>query len=166
VHGYFSAVCHVPIFEISYTADPFLGVLEMLSAAQIADKWVQRTSAATQAYIDGINAVQINPMEMAANNAAGYLSGVQAAVASGKWQNGLKRVSKAQWQSKCVQLGAQRLASGAQAAKPKMQSFLDQFLPFLQNNISQVKAMDKSTYEARKARMLAMADLNHQFKRT
>lgn len=140
--------------------------MAMATAAQVADKWVQRTSAATQAYIDGINRTDVNPMAAAAANSAGYLAGVQNAVSSGKWARGLNRVTKEQWQQKAVTLGAQRLATGVTAAKPKFQAFMDQFLPFLANNVSQVRAMPNNSYEARKARMVQMADLNHQFKRS
>jgi DUF917 family protein len=138
----------------------------MLTSAQIAQKWVDRTSAATQAYTDGINAVTVNPMQKAAANSAGYLAGVQAAVASGKWQAGLNRVSQQQWQQKAIQLGAQRLATGVAAAKMKYQSFMDSFLPVLSQNVAQVNAMPNNSYEARKARAVAMMDLNHQFKRS
>lgn len=139
--------------------------MAMASSASIAQKWVERTSAATQAYKDGIQRTDGNPMEKAAANAAGYLAGVQAAVSTGKWQRGLARVSREAWMAAAINLGANRIGPGVTQAKPKMQSFLDAFLPVLANNVAQVRAMPNNSYEARKARMNQMADLNHQFKR-
>lgn len=138
----------------------------MLSPQQIAAKWQQRLSSASQAYTDGINSVTESPMAKAAANAAGYVAGVTAAVNSGKWQSGLNRVDLNAWKSKATTIGAQRLSSGAAAGQPKMQSFLTQFLPFLQNNVSQIKAMPNTNLEDRINRMVAMARLNAQFKRT
>lgn len=140
--------------------------MSMISAAEAAQKWVERTSAATSAYISGIKRTDVNPMEKAAENQAGYLQGVQNAVSSGKWAAGLRRKTKEQWMNAAVNLGAQRLGPGVTNAKPVMQAFLDQFLPYLASNLQQVKAMPNNTYEARKARMNAMADLNHGFKRS
>lgn len=140
--------------------------MAMASAAETAQKWVDRTSAAVSAYVSGIKRTDVNPMEKAAANSAGYLAGVQAAVASGKWAAGLRRVSKEMWTQHAVTLGSQRLGPGVTQAKQKMQAFLDQFLPVLASNVAQVQAMPNNSYEARKARMNAMADLNHSFKRT
>lgn len=140
--------------------------MAMASAAEIAQKWQDRTASATSAYVSGIKRCEVNPMERAAQNASGYLAGVQAAVSSGKWQAGLMRNPKEYWMNAAINLGAQRLGPGVAQAKPKMQRFLDQFLPFLASNMSQVNAMPANSYEARKAKMNAMADLNHAFRRS
>lgn len=136
----------------------------MLTSAQIADKWVKNTSGASQAYTDGVKAVTTSPMDQAAANVNGYLQGVQDAVTSGKYVRGLKRRTLADWQDACVKLGASRLATGVSNAKPRMQSFLDQFLPFLANNVSIVKAMPNQTLQQRIDRAVRMMNLNATFK--
>lgn len=136
----------------------------MLTPQQIAAKWAQRTQQATQAYIAGIQATTVNPMAMAAAAAPKYLQGVQDAVNSGRWQKGLARNPASYWQSQAVNKGANRLGTGASNAQPKMEAFLTKFLPVLQQNVAQVKAMPNNTFDDRMARMVQMATLNHQFK--
>lgn len=140
--------------------------MPMADAAAIAEKWSQRMQSAGQAYAQGIDRVSESPTQKAAANVQGYLQGVQDAVNSGKFVAGLNRVSLQDWKNAAKTNGAQRLGSGAALARPKVQAFLQQFLPVLQNNVAQVKSMPNATYEQRKARALAMMDLNHQFKRT
>lgn len=138
----------------------------MISADQAALKWAQRLGSSTQAYTDGINRVNVSPMSLAAKNVNAYLAGVQAAVSSGKYVQGLSRGTLQSWQQACIQKGAQRIGAGATAAQPKMLAFMQQFLPFVQQAQATVKAMPNDTYEGRKARANAMMDALHQFKRT
>lgn len=140
--------------------------MAMADAASIAEKWSQRLAGATTAYKEGVQRVSENPMQKAAANVEGYRQGIMDAISSGKWQAGLNRVSLQQWKEAAGNVGAQRLASGASAAKPKMMAFLQQFLPVLANNVAQVKQSPNATFEQRMARMVQMATLNHQFKRT
>lgn len=138
----------------------------MMNAHDAAQKWSQRMQQAGQAYTDGVNRVTDNPMQLAAKNVNAYVAGVQQAAASGKWQRGLQRTTLEMWKQKAIALGAQRLGAGATAAQPKVEAFLTQFLPVVQSAQQQVKSMDNSTFEARKARANRMMDLLHAFKRT
>lgn len=140
--------------------------MPMGTAQQIAQKWASAMNGASQAYKDGIARVTENPMAKAAANVAGYLAGVQDAANSGRWQAGLNRMTKDQWQQLAINLGSMRIGPGATAAQPKMERFLTAFLPVLANNVATVRAMPNQTYEQRKARALAMMDLNHQFTRS
>lgn len=139
--------------------------MAMPDPATVAQKWVDRMNGASTAYTQGVQRTDVNPMQAAAANSAGYLAGVQAAVSSGKWQAGLNRTTKEQWVNLCTTLGAQRLGPGATAAKPKFQAFMSSFLPVLSQNVAQVKQMPNATFEQRIARMNQMAQLNHQYKR-
>lgn len=140
--------------------------LTMADPATIAAKWAQNLQGAGQAYKDGIMRVTESPMQKAAQNKQGYINGVMEAANSGKWEAGLNRVSLQQWKDAASTAGAARLGSGAQLGKPKMQAFLQQFLPVLANNVAQVRSMPADSFEARKARAIAMMDLNHSFKRS
>lgn len=134
-------------------------------AASAAEKWVSRMSSSTEEYRKGIQRVQENPMAKAAQNVDAYRQGIMDAINDGRYVAGLQRVTLQQWKDAASKTGAERLASGATAGKPKMMAFLQSFLPFLANAQAQVKAMPNATFEQRKARMNAMADLVHQFKR-
>lgn len=138
----------------------------MLTAQQIADKWVNNTSNATEAYKNGINAVTESPMQKAANNVDGYVAGVQRAAQSGKYQRGLLRVDLPTWKNLAATKGANRLGTGVAAAKGKMQSFLGEFLPFLSGLQTQLSTMPRGSFEQNKARANAAMDYIHGFRRT
>ena len=129
----------------------------------VAKKWAQNLGSAGTAITAGVNAVQTSPMSKAAANVNGYLSGVQNAVNSGKWVRGLNRRTLQDWQSAMLTKGVPRIGTGAQAAIPKMQAFMTQFLPY---EASAVAALPpRGDINANKARALAMIDANHAFKR-
>lgn len=107
-------------------------------AAAVSRLWVTRTSGARQEYIDGVNAVRDSPMDKAAGRSDAYVQGVQRAVQSGKWQAGLRRVSLANWKQITTSVGADRLASGVTAARPKFEAFMREFLPFLAQTMQAV----------------------------
>lgn len=139
--------------------------MAIISPDKAAERWSQGMQGASTKYKEGIDGVTESPMERAAANQQGYLNGVMEAVNSGKWAAGLRRTSLAQWKEAAKNVGASRLASGAMAAKPKMQAFLASFLPFLQSVTDRVKSMPASTFEERKARAIAQMDGVHQFRR-
>ena len=139
--------------------------MAIISADRAAERWSQGMQGASTKYKEGIDSVSESPMERAAANVQGYLNGVMEAVNSGKWQAGLRRTSLQEWKEKAKNVGASRLASGAMAAKPKMQQFLQSFLPHLQAGVDRVRSMPAATYEERKARAIAMMDHNHAFHR-
>lgn len=138
----------------------------MISPDKAAERWQQGMQGAGQKYTEGIQGTTENPMEKAAQNQAGYVNGVMEAANSGKWAAGLRRVSLQQWKDQAIKVGAQRLATGAIAARPKMQAFLAQFLPHLESGVARVRSMPASNYEERKQRAVAMMDHNHSFRRS
>src|SRR5262245_8881333 len=92
-----------------------------------AQKWANRLGAATDAVQKGVQAVQTSPTATAAQHQDAYVAGVQRAAQTGKWARGLNRVNLQQWQQATLQKGIPRIASGAQAAVPKMTAFNQQF---------------------------------------
>lgn len=139
--------------------------MPMGTPESISQKWSTRLQAARRDYEEGIRAVTASPMEAAANRSAEYVAGVQEAVRSGKWQRGLRAVTLQEWQNRAIEIGAQRLQTGATANVGKVRAFLAEWLPFLQRNVTQVRAMPKSTFEERVQRMVQMATLNRAFRR-
>jgi hypothetical protein len=111
----------------------------------VANKWSANLGAATQYITDGVNRVTVAPGQKAAAAADLWLQRVQASRA--KWQARVGAVSLADWQHAMTTKGVGRIASGATAAVPKMQSFLADFLPFQERVTASTQAMPKGTLE-------------------
>lgn len=135
----------------------------MRTPQQIADKWARNAAAAGQSYEEGINAVQEAPTHKAAAAVDRYVAGVNRAAADGKFQAGLMRVTLAAWKNAAISKGKNRLQSGVTAAKDKMQSFLAEFLPY----VEQVKQSlpPRGDFAQNMARMNANAEALHNFRR-
>jgi hypothetical protein len=140
--------------------------MAQLTPQQAADKWARRTSGAVQDYSAGISRVSVSPMEVAAEYPERYQDGVNRAVAEGRYQSGLRRVSLQGWKDAAVNKGAQRIPGGVQAAQGKMQSFLAEFLPYEDSIAQQVNSMPKGGVENGIARAVAQIRGNAAFRRT
>ena len=138
----------------------------MLTPQEIAAKWRRNTSASGESYKQGVMAVQEAPTAKAAAAQDKYLAGVQDAVDSGKYRDGLMAVSLQAWQQAAVQTGAARLASGVAKGESKFSGFIAEFAPFQQQLTSRVRGMPSTTVEEREARMLAQVRGTRQFRRT
>lgn len=106
----------------------------MLTADQVANKWATNTGAATQAYTDGVNAVTVAPGQAAARQAD--LWAQNTAAAKSKYAANSAKVSLADWQASATGKGAARLASGVQAAQPKMQAAMQKLLPYIAQQVN------------------------------
>ena len=106
----------------------------MLSADQVAAKWAQNTGSATQAYTDGVNAVTVAPGQAAAR--AVELWATNVAAAKSKYAANSSKVTLQDWQAAAVGKGAARLASGVQAAQPKMQAAMQKLLPYIAQQVN------------------------------
>ena len=95
----------------------------MKTAQQATANWLAAMGSATTRtnYINGIQGFTGNPMQLAATPEAmqAYLDGVQNSVTSGRRAKGLAQTSAATWQQNAINVGAPRLASGAQKAQGK-----------------------------------------------
>jgi hypothetical protein len=128
------------------------------------DKWVRNTQAGIPSYKAGVMAVTVAPTQKAAQQAQYYAQQVQAAVDSGRYQAGLQAVSLQDWQQAATGKGANRIAAGVQAAQPKVQAFLTQFLPFVASVKQRIASMPKGGTAEADARMLAAVQLMRTFK--
>lgn len=121
---------------------------------QYAEKWAQRTSAASQAYVDGVRRVATAPGAQAAAAKQLYASRVQES--TDKWARKVGAVSLADWQNMAATKGATNLSTGVNAARPKMQAAAQRLLQTVDSVSAQVRSMPKSTLEQRIARSAAM----------
>lgn len=132
--------------------------------AFVAQKWAQNLGASTDSIKNGVMAVTTAPGEAAARNADGYVAGVQRS--KDKWASRVRSVSLGSWQDSTINKGLPRVATGAQQAQPKMQAFMQEFLPHVERVAQQVRAMPKGGLENGIARATAQIRGNAQFKRS
>lgn len=129
--------------------------------ASAAAKWATNLSAAaTNGTIQqGIAGVTVAPGQAAARQKTVWVQNVTAS--QDKWATNVANVSLQSWQSDTVSKGLPRIASGATAAQPKMQAFMTQALPYIQNAVASLPARGNFTQNL--ARMNAMATAMHNF---
>jgi len=91
----------------------------MKSAAQSAQKFVERASVASGDYVEGAQSTQKDQAAAAIAAAPNYQAGVQAAIARGAYQKGLSESGKAGWLKGVTEKGAERFASGVASGASK-----------------------------------------------
>lgn len=105
---------------------------------EAAARWAAGLSSAGPKIEAGIRSVQVAPGQAAARQKAAYTTNVAAA--ADKWASRVAGVSLGEWQQATIEKGVQRVASGAQAAQPKMAGFMQQFLPFVDQTVQSLPA--------------------------
>lgn len=126
------------------------------TAQQVAQKWSTNLANATTSITNGVNAVTTAPTQLAAMQQTAYLTGIQHAVASGKWANALNNVTLADWKTAMLQKGVPRIATGATAAQPKVQQAFTPLLQFVYDTRDSVNAANpRGTLQQNMARMNA-----------
>lgn len=131
------------------------------NAQAAAQKWATNLGGATQAYTAGIQAVTVAPGQKAAAAQAQYIARVQERAPI--WAQNVAAVGLQQWQQDTVQKGAPRLASGAQTAQPKFQTFLTALLTYEQNGLGTLPP--RGTLAANQQRMIAWSNYMAAFKK-
>lgn len=133
---------------------------------QVAEKWQRNLSASGQDIQNGVNEVRINPAQQAVAQQAKMRANVLAAIDSGKWADGLNRVTLDSWKRAMLQKGLPRITAGATEAQPKVQAFMTQLLPYQATLSAQVEAMPDLTLQDSINRMVAWVNGMAQFRRT
>jgi hypothetical protein len=126
-------------------------------------KWLSNLSSSTDRMKSGVLAVTVAPGQKAAAQRTKWLQRVTQA--ADKWAARTGSVTLQDWQNSMVNVGIPRVAQGAQQKQGKMQSFLTDFLPYLQQGVSQIDNMPKVTIEDSIARATAMIRHNANYKR-
>lgn len=115
------------------------------------DEFVEKQSRRLKGAVDdmrrGIERVSSSPTAMAANKKDKMRSGVNAAIDSGKWERGLRRVTLDDWKSKMINKGLGRVATGIDEAAPKVRAFAADVLPYIDNLKATVDKMPDTTLE-------------------
>jgi hypothetical protein len=134
-----------------------------VTAAQGAAKWASRLSGAAQEITQGVQAVTEAPGMAAARSKALWLSQVTAS--ADKWARRVSSVSLQSWQDAMINKGVPRIGQGAQAAIPKVESFLNDFLPYVDQGVQALKSLPKGGVEAGINRAAAMIRHNAAYVR-
>lgn len=132
-------------------------------ATQVAAAWAAGMANAGTKITAGVNAVTEAPGMKAAAQAAVWAR--NTAAAQNRYATNSAAVSLAAWKQATIGLGIPRIAAGASAAQPKMQAFLQWFLPAQQAVTDTVRAMPKGTIDQSIARMVAQIQGTHALKR-
>jgi|SRR5947209_912424 len=135
------------------------------SPQEVADRWAQRLAASAEKIKSGVQGVTTSPTQSAANAADFWQQRMQDPQTKAKYVNSLNKVSLSQWQQAMLGKGVNRIASGANDAKPKVASFLQQFLPYVEQGAAMVRAMPKGGIEDAVNRAAAMIRHNANFRR-
>jgi hypothetical protein len=106
----------------------------MPSASDAAAKWVQGFGASATKWTAGVNAVTVAPGQLAARAKNLWLQNTTAA--ADRFATNSAAVSLSTWQSTTVAKGAPRLASGAQAAQPKVEAAFSKLFPAIQSAVN------------------------------
>lgn len=136
-----------------------------LTPEQFADKHNRRTKAALEDMRAGINAVSEAPTAKAAAKQEKMRQRLMEALESGKWANGLKRVSLDEWKQKMLDLGVNRVASGLDANMKKVQDFAAQLLPHIEAGQKAIEKMPDVTLDDSINRMTAFIRHMSKFQR-
>lgn len=137
-----------------------------LTAAEFQEKHARRLKAAVEDVRKGIDRVTENPCEKAAAKQDKMLTNLTAAVSSGKWAAGLKRVSLEDWKKNARDIGVNRIAAGIDGAKAKTIAFAEQLLPHIDREKAKIASMPDVTLDDNINRMTSFVRGMAAFKRT
>lgn len=123
------------------------------SPTSIAAKQIRRVQDSTKDIEDGINAVTINPCDLAADNLDAALDGYTKAVRSGKMERNLRAVTLPKW--KAVTLAkVPRIAEGIAEAEPVLVQFHKQRNAWQDEIDAELEGMPTRTLGDNERRML------------
>jgi len=137
-----------------------------LTANEFQEKHARRLKAAVEDVRKGIDRVTESPTEKAAAKQDKMLTNLTAAVTSGKWAAGLKRVTLEDWKKQTRDVGVNRIAAGIDAAKSKVIAFAEELLPHIDRGRDKIKAMPDVTLDDNINRMVAFTRHMSELKRT
>ncbi|MFQ6008225.1 MAG: hypothetical protein ACE5K8_04660 [Candidatus Zixiibacteriota bacterium] len=132
---------------------------------EFVEKHARRLKAATDDIRRGVEKVTEAPTLKAAAKAVKMRERLMAAIDSGKWERGLKRVSLEEWKDKMITKGVGRIAAGVDGSAAKIRAFAEELLPHIDAGVSQVKKMPDVTLEDNIQRMTAMVRHMAKFQR-
>jgi hypothetical protein len=120
-----------------------------------ANNWVSGMAQAGTALTQGVQSVTVAPGVQAAAKKDKMKANWLASMADNSWEQAVSGVTLQQWQQAMLTRGAQRMADGAQAAKPKVMAYAQKAAPLMAQLQAQIDAMPDNTPQDAEQRMLA-----------
>lgn len=99
----------------------------------IVTKYVQRASAAGQAYVDGINNPKQDWAQTTAASANSWAAGVQSAITDGRFVSGVNNAGDTKWSTNSINIGAPRYPGGITAGQGNYSKGIQPYLTALSN---------------------------------
>lgn len=134
--------------------------MAMPSASDAAQRWAQQFGASGARWSAGVQAVTVAPGQLAARQKQLWLQNTTAAV--DRYAANSAKVTLQDWQNAAITKGAPRLASGAQAAQPKVEAAFAKLFPFIQSTVNALPP--RGDIEANIVRMSQFARNMHNYK--
>jgi hypothetical protein len=136
-----------------------------LTPQEFQEKHARRLKGAVDDMRRGVENVTTSPTEKAAAKQDKMRSNLVAAIDSGKWSRGLRRVTLNEWKDKMINKGIGRVSAGIDAAAPKVIAFAEELLPHIDKVRAEVKKMPDVTLEDNIQRMVSFTRGMAKFQR-
>ena len=133
---------------------------------EFQEKHARRLKGAVEDMRRGVERVTESPTLKAAAAKDKMKTKLMAALDSGKWERGLKRVSLEEWKGQMIEKGIGRIASGIDGAAVKVVKFAGELLPYIDSGVAAVKKMPDVSLEDSISRMTTMCRHMAKFKRS
>jgi hypothetical protein len=124
-----------------------------LTGAQYAEKWGQRLKSASDAIVQGVDAVTVSPGLAAIAKQDKLIANWKRSVESGKWAAGLRKMTLGEWQASMRDRGIPRIAAGVDGALSDMAVFGEELMAFQSALSAKIMKMPDTTLEDNIARM-------------
>ena len=131
-----------------------------------AQKLIDRAKAAAPHIAAQVAKVTVAPTASAIAAIPKMQTNFNSAVASGKVERGLRRVTLGDWKDAMINKGVPRISQGLDQAQGKIVAFNREFYPHLERVQSEIAAMPSTTLEDNIQRMIHNVRRNADFVRS
>lgn len=135
-----------------------------LSPQQAGEKLARKIQAAGTDYQNGVNAVSVNPAQLAMAANDKWVAGIQDAIQNDRFRKGLSTVTLQDWKDATLTVGVQRFTSSGAKAQKNYTKFAQEFFPYLDTVQNEIDAMPNLTFQDSINRMIRNAERLHEFK--
>ena len=132
---------------------------------KVADKWSKKLSGAIEDMREGIEAVTEAPSRKAIAKKDKLKRRWNEAIDSGKWENNLSKVGLEDWKEAFLTFGLDRVSSGAEKGRTKVEDFMNHLLPYQESIKKTIERMPDLTLEQRIARSAEWQRLMAKFRK-
>lgn len=134
-------------------------------ARTVAERWARKLAGATEDIRVGIEAVTEAPSQKAIQKKEKMKQRIIQAIDSGKWERALSKVTLEEWKDAFINKGLTRIGTGAEQGRRKMEDFMAQLIPYVENLKAQVNRMPDTTLDQRIQKMIAWVQGMAKFQR-